>query len=102
MPTKEERQTEAKKHNGLVRGVFASDIAAAIESAVIYEDGEGRDLAVPEPRFEQIRLRPEPVRLWSEQFLPFLEPSQPRSLPPGHYCWQIRQLAELPVRHFWP
>jgi len=56
MPTKEERQVEAKKHNGLVRGVFASDIAAAIESAVIYEDGEGRDLAVPEPRFEQMKV----------------------------------------------
>lgn len=52
MPTKEERQVEAKKHNGLVRGVFGSEIAASIDSAVIYEDGEGRELELPEPRFE--------------------------------------------------
>ena len=52
MPTKEERQAEARKHNGLVRGVFASEVAAAIESAVIYEDGDGRELELPEPRFE--------------------------------------------------
>ena len=56
MPTKEERQVEAKKHNGLVRGVFASEIEAAIGSAVIYEDGEGRDLALPEPRFESTQV----------------------------------------------
>ncbi|MBQ9004038.1 MAG: TIGR02452 family protein [Eggerthellaceae bacterium] len=53
MPTKEERAAEAKKHNGLVRGVFESDIKAAIESAVIYEDGDGRELELPEPRFEE-------------------------------------------------
>ena len=52
MPTKEERQAEAKKHNGLVRGVFGSDIAAAVESAVVYEDGDGRELELPEARFE--------------------------------------------------
>lgn len=53
MPTKEERQVEAKKHNGLVRGVFASDIEAAIGSATIYEDGDGRELELGEPRFEE-------------------------------------------------
>lgn len=56
MPTREERQAEAKKHNGLVRGVFESDIKKAIESAVIYEDGEGRELDLPEPRFEQTNV----------------------------------------------
>ena len=55
MPTKEERQAEARKHNGLVRGVFESDIAASIESAVIYEDGDGRELELGEPRFEETR-----------------------------------------------
>ena len=53
MPTKEERQAEAKKHNGLVRGVFADDIAKSIESAVVYEDGYGRELELPEARFEK-------------------------------------------------
>ena len=53
MPTKEERQAEAKKHNGLVRGVFAGDIEAAIESAQVYEDGDGRELEIGEPRFEE-------------------------------------------------
>lgn len=53
MPTKEERAAEAKKHNGLVRGVFESDIKAAIASAVIYEDGDGRELELPEARFEE-------------------------------------------------
>lgn len=52
MPTKEERKAEAKKHNGLVRGVFASDIQKAIDNAVVYEDGDGRELELPEPRFE--------------------------------------------------
>lgn len=56
MPTKEERASEAKKHNGLVRGVFASEIENAIESAVIYEDGEGRELPIPEARFEETRV----------------------------------------------
>ena len=53
MPTKEERQIEAKKHNGLVRGVFAHEIAQAVEGAVVYEDGEGRELELPEARFEK-------------------------------------------------
>ena len=53
MPTKEERQAEAAKHNGLVRGVFASDIEVAVESAKIYEDGDGRELELGEPRFEE-------------------------------------------------
>ena len=55
MPTKEERQAEAKKHIGLVRGVFASDIQAAIDSAEIIEDGDGRELELPEPRFEETK-----------------------------------------------
>lgn len=55
MPTKDERQAEAKKHNGLVRGVFASEIEAAIQSATIYEDGDGRELELGEPRFEETK-----------------------------------------------
>ena len=53
MPAKEERRAEAEKHLGLVRGLFASETAKTAEGAKLYEDGEGRDLDVPEPRFEQ-------------------------------------------------
>ncbi|HAM14862.1 MAG TPA: TIGR02452 family protein [Eggerthellaceae bacterium] len=59
MPTRDERQIEAKKHLGLVKGVFAKEIAETVESAVLYEDGEGRDLALPEPRFETTEIRVE-------------------------------------------
>ncbi len=53
MPTKEERKVEAEKHLGLVKGLFASETAATIEGAILYEDGDGRELELPEPRFEQ-------------------------------------------------
>jgi len=56
MATKEERQVEARKHNGLVRGVFAHETEVAVESAVIYEDGDGRELELPEPRFEKTQV----------------------------------------------
>lgn len=57
MPTKEERQAEAKKHLGLVKGVFANDIKKSIEAMELYEDGEGRELDLPEPRFETTDTR---------------------------------------------
>lgn len=47
-----QRQKEAAKHVGLMRGVFASDIAETVEHSVIYEDGEGRGLDLPEAPFE--------------------------------------------------
>lgn len=53
MPTKEERKVEAEKHLGLVRGLFASETAKAVEGATLYEDGDGRELGLPEPRFEK-------------------------------------------------
>ena len=59
MPTKDERKAEARKHNGMVKGVFAAEIEKAIESAVLYEDGEGRDLELPEPRFEKTEVKVE-------------------------------------------
>ena len=61
MPTKDERKKEAQKHIGLVKGVFGSDTAKTIESAVLYEDGEGRDLVPPEPRFEQTEIKVERI-----------------------------------------
>ncbi|MGI6590463.1 MAG: TIGR02452 family protein [Eggerthellaceae bacterium] len=49
---REQRKKEAQKHVGLMRGVFGSDIAATVEAAVVYEDGEGRALELPEAAFE--------------------------------------------------
>ncbi len=52
MPSKEGRQAEAKKHIALMKSVFSAETDAAIKSAKFYEDGEGRELPIPEPRFE--------------------------------------------------
>lgn len=48
MADRDERKAQAAKHSALMRGAFASDTAATVAAAVIYEDGEGRELAVPE------------------------------------------------------
>ena len=53
MSIRDARKAEAEKHLGLVRGIFASETAKAVEAAVLYEDGEGRDLEVPAARYEQ-------------------------------------------------
>ena len=47
MPTREERQKAAKKNISLMKGAFAEETKAAIESAKIFEDGQGRDLEIP-------------------------------------------------------
>ena len=49
---KEERKAQAQKHNALMKGAFASDTKACVEATVIYEDGEGRELEIPEAAFE--------------------------------------------------
>lgn len=56
MATKEERKAEAEKHLGLVRGLFATETAKTVEGATLYEDGDGRELALPEARFEQTEV----------------------------------------------
>lgn len=48
MPTRDERRAAAAKNLALMRGAFASETAATIENAKIYEDGEGRELPLPE------------------------------------------------------
>ncbi|WP_165046109.1 TIGR02452 family protein [Adlercreutzia sp. ZJ138] len=48
MADRDERKAQAAKHSALMRGAFASDTEATVSAAVIYEDGEGRELAVPE------------------------------------------------------
>ena len=52
MPTKDERREEAAKHIALMKGAFAAETEAAIASATIYEDGDARELDIPEPRFD--------------------------------------------------
>lgn len=49
---KEERKAQAKKHNALMKGAFASETKACIEATVIYEDGEGRELDIPDAAFD--------------------------------------------------
>lgn len=49
MPTKDERKAQAEKHSALMKGAFAAETAATVAAAVIYEDGEGRELELPEP-----------------------------------------------------
>lgn len=52
MADKEQRAEQARKHNALMKGAFASETAATVEAAVIYEEGEGRSLPLPEAAFE--------------------------------------------------
>ena len=51
--SKEERKSEAAKHLSFARGLFPSETEASIASVKIYEDGEGRELALPEPSAEE-------------------------------------------------
>lgn len=48
MPTRDERRAAAAKNLALMRGAFATETAATVENAKIYEDGEGRELPLPE------------------------------------------------------
>lgn len=57
MATKEERQATAEKHEGLMKVLFSGETKAAIESVKIYEDGEGRELEIPEARFESTQTK---------------------------------------------
>ncbi len=52
MVDRDERRAQAAKHNALMKGAFASEAEATLAAAVIYEDGEGRELELPEPAFE--------------------------------------------------
>lgn len=57
MPDREQRKREAAKHIAFVKTVFGSETKASIDGAIIYEDGEGRELELPEPAFEQTETR---------------------------------------------
>ena len=53
MPDRDERQRAAKKHIGLMKNVYGTEIASCVKSARIFEDGDGRELDIPEARFEE-------------------------------------------------
>lgn len=52
MADRDERKVAAQKHNALMKSAFGSETAATVAAATIYEEGEGRDLPLPEPPFE--------------------------------------------------
>lgn len=52
MADRDQRKEQAEKHTALMKGAFASETAATIEAAVIYEEGEGRSLELPDAPFE--------------------------------------------------
>lgn len=52
MPTKDERRAEAEKHVSLMKALFSKETQATVDSARIFEDGEGRDSTLPEPQAE--------------------------------------------------
>ncbi len=49
---REERKRAAAEHIGLMKGAFSKETAASAAAALIYEEGTGRDLSLPEPRAE--------------------------------------------------
>lgn len=53
MVDREERKIQAKKHSALMKGAFASEIESSVAGVVIYEEGQGRELDLPEAAFSQ-------------------------------------------------
>ncbi len=51
--SKEERKAEAAKHLSFVKGLFPAETEATVASVKVYEDGEGRELALPEAAAEE-------------------------------------------------
>lgn len=52
MVDREERAAQAARHNALMKGAFATETKESAEEARIYEEGQARDIAVGDPRFE--------------------------------------------------
>ena len=49
---REERREAAAKHEGLMKATLAKEAQATVDAAVIYEEGVGRELPLPEPAAE--------------------------------------------------
>ena len=56
MPDKEERKAQAAQHNSLMVSAFKSETETSIAAAIIYEEGEGRELPLPEPSFDATEI----------------------------------------------
>ena len=52
MVDRDERRIQAAKHLALMRGAFSTETEATVAAATIYEDGEGRELPLPEAALE--------------------------------------------------
>ena len=52
MSEKEARTAQVKSHEALMKGAFASETAATVAAAIIYEEGEGSSLPLPDAPFE--------------------------------------------------
>lgn len=52
MVDRDERRIQAAKHLALMRGAFSAETEATVAATTIYEDGEGRELPLPEAAFE--------------------------------------------------
>ncbi len=55
-PSKEQRKKEAEKHLTLMKSAFSEEIDATVAATTVYEDGEGRELPLPEPAFESTEV----------------------------------------------
>ena len=54
---REQRAQEAAKHLGLMKGAFAKEAQASADGAIIYEEGVGRELPLPEAKAEATATR---------------------------------------------
>lgn len=67
---REERAQQAAKHLGLMRGAFSKEAHASADGAIIYEEGIGRELDLPEAQAEATETRVVtsfvPEAIWAE------------------------------------
>lgn len=54
---REERREAAAKHEGLMKATLAKEARGTVDAAVIYEEGIGRELPLPEPVTEATETR---------------------------------------------
>lgn len=79
---REERRNQATKHEGLMKGAFAKDTEETIAAAIIYEEGEGRELPLPDPApFEATEtvvttsFAPEAIRRYGQGKIAVVDPA---------------------------
>ncbi len=79
---REERKAQAAKHEGLMKGAFAKDTEDTVAAALIYEEGEGRELPLPDPApFEATETKvvtsfaPEAIRRYGQGKVAVVDPA---------------------------